>query len=87
MGRRAHQRTASIADFAVTVLGLAGFLGFLAAARISDANAPPFDLLALAWFFSFGTIKLSLPWLLTRWRAANRNENSSKVRLNSPPQD
>ena len=87
MGRRAQQRTASIADLAVTVLGLAGFLGFLAAARMSDTNAPPFDLFALAWFFSFGAIKLSLPWLLTRWRTASRNENSSKVRLDTPVQD
>jgi hypothetical protein len=84
MGRRARQRTASIADLAVTLLGLGGFLSFLAAARMSNANAPPFDLFAMLWFFSFGGIKLSLPWLLTRWRAANRNANSSKVRLNLP---
>ncbi len=53
-----------MADSAVTMLGVVGFLGLLAAARLSDANAPPFDVFALVWFFIFGAIKLFLPWLL-----------------------
>jgi hypothetical protein len=72
MGRRAKVQQALAADVAVTILGIAGFLGFLLVARMDDANASPFDVLAFAWFFTFGAIKLCLPWLL-RKRAAVRS--------------
>jgi hypothetical protein len=71
MGRRARARPAAMADLAVTVLGVAGFLGFLLAARMDDAIASPFDVFAFVWFFTFGGIKLCLPWLLSK-RAATR---------------
>jgi hypothetical protein len=48
----------------VTVLGVAGLLGFLMAGRMDDPNASPIDIFAFVWFFTFGGIKLSLPWLL-----------------------
>jgi hypothetical protein len=72
MGRRARARTAAMADLAVTVLGIAGFLGFLLTGRMDDANASPFDVFAFVWFFTFGGIKLCLPWLLSRRDAAKR---------------
>jgi len=72
MGRRTRERTSAMADLAVTVLGVAGFLGFLLAARMDDANASPFDVFAFAWFFIFGGIKACLPWLLLR-RSASRH--------------
>jgi hypothetical protein len=61
-----------MADFAVTVLGVAGFLGFLLAGRMDDANASPFDVFAFVWFFTFGGIKFCLPSLLAR-RARKRD--------------
>jgi hypothetical protein len=70
MGRRARARTASIADWAVTLLGVAGVLGFVLAARIDDENALSYDVFAFIWFFTFGCIKLSLPRLLSKWNAA-----------------
>ena len=73
MGRRARARTAAMADFAVTVLGVAGFLGFLLAGRMDDANASPFDVFAFVWFFAFGGIKFCLPWLLSKRSAARRD--------------
>jgi hypothetical protein len=66
MGRRSRMRAASMAELAVTVLGVAGLLGFLMAGRMDDANASPFDIFAFVWFFTFAGIKLSLPWLLKR---------------------
>ena len=53
MGKRARSRSAIAADLAVTVMGVGGFLGFLVAARMDDANASPFDAMAYAWFFGF----------------------------------
>jgi hypothetical protein len=82
MGRRARARTAATADLAVTVLGAAGFLGFLLAARMNDANASPFDAVAFTWFFTFGVIKLCLPWLLSKRAAAKRI--SSRWAVGSP---
>jgi hypothetical protein len=73
MGRRARERTAATVELAVTVLGVAGFLGFLLAARMDDANASPFDVVAFAWFFTFGGIKACLPWLLSERAAAKRD--------------
>ncbi len=35
-----------MADLTVTVLGVAGFLGFLMVGRMDDANASPFDIFA-----------------------------------------
>jgi hypothetical protein len=71
-GRRSRMRAASGADLVVTVLGVAGLLGFLMAGRMDDANASPYDIFAFVWFFTFGGIKLSLPWLLKR-AAARRS--------------
>jgi len=65
-------RAASMAELAVTVLGVAGLLGFLMAGRMDDANASPFDIFAFIWFFTFAGIKLSLPWLVKR-AAARRS--------------
>jgi len=62
MGRRTRELTETMANLAVTVLGVAGFLGFLVAARMDDANSSPFDVFAFAWFFIFGAIKACLPW-------------------------
>jgi hypothetical protein len=61
MGKRARSRTALTADLTVTVLGVVGFLGFLVAARMDDANSSPFDAMAYIWFFAFGGIKFCLP--------------------------
>lgn len=72
MGRRARSRTVLNADLVVTVLGVAGFLGFLWAARMDDANASPFDVFAFAWFFTFCAIKACLPWFLSTRFAARR---------------
>jgi predicted MFS family arabinose efflux permease len=72
MGRRTRERTEAMANLAVTVLGVAGFLGFLVAARMDDANSSPFDVLAFAWFFIFGAIKACLPWLLSKRSASRR---------------
>ena len=73
MGRRARMREAVTADVAVTVLGVVGFLGFLVTARMDDVNASSFDLLAFAWLFTFGAIKLCLPRLLSKRTPAKRN--------------
>ena len=72
MGRRARTRNTATVDLTVTVLGVAGFLGFLLAARMDDANASPFDVFAFVWFFAFGGIKVCLPWLLSKRAAARR---------------
>jgi hypothetical protein len=72
MGRRAKSRTALNADLVVTVLGVAGFLGFLCAARMDDADASPHDVFAFAWFFAFCAIKACLPWFLSKRVAARR---------------
>jgi hypothetical protein len=73
MGKRARSGTALFMDSVVTVLGVAGFLGFLAAARMDDANASPFDAMAYAWFFGFLVLKMCLPWFRSR-RAPSRRE-------------
>jgi hypothetical protein len=73
MGKRARSRTALFMDSVVTVLGVAGFLGFLAAARMDDANASPFDAMAYAWFFGFLVLKTCLPWFRSH-RAPSRRE-------------
>jgi hypothetical protein len=73
MGRRTRER--AMADLAVTVLGVAGLLSFLLAARMDDANASPFDVIAFAWFFIFGAIKACLPWLMSK-RSASRPASS-----------
>jgi hypothetical protein len=78
MGRRSRMRRASEADLAVTVLGVAGLLGFLMAGRMDDVNASPFDIFAFVWFFTFAAIKLSLPWLLKR-AAARRSAERREV--------
>jgi hypothetical protein len=51
-------------DLAVTLLGIVGFLGFLAAARMNDSF--PFDIVAMVWFATFGAIKVSLLLLLEK---------------------
>ena len=79
-------RAASGADLAVTMLGVAGLLGFLMAGRMDDANASPFDIFAFVWFFTFGGIKLSLPWLLKR-AAARRSVPTANLRLSARPKD
>jgi hypothetical protein len=72
MGRRTRERTRAIADLAVTVLGVAGFLGFLLAARMDGANASPFDVFAFIWFFIFGVIKACLSGILSKRSAPRR---------------
>jgi hypothetical protein len=66
MGRRTNLRKAETADLCVTLLGVVGFLGFLAAARMNEAGSAPFDVIALVWFATFGAIKIGLPWLLAK---------------------
>jgi hypothetical protein len=51
-------------DLAVTLLGIVGFLGFLAAARMNDSF--PFDVVVMVWFATFGAIKVGLPLLLEK---------------------
>jgi hypothetical protein len=80
MGRRTRERTRAIADLAVTVLGVAGFLGFLLAARMDDANASPFDVFAFAWFFIFGVIKACLTGILSKRSASRRASGAWPVR-------
>jgi hypothetical protein len=81
MRRGSRQFTAPAADLAVTILGVGGLLGFLLAGRMDGgANASPFDVFAFVWFFTFGGIKLSVPWLSKRAaarRAADRREERS----------
>src|SRR5262249_31407044 len=77
MGRRTRAQKSVAADLAVTLLGVGGFLGFLIAARMDDANASPFDLMAFAWFFAFGAIKLCLPGLLAKRTATKRKRKLS----------
>jgi hypothetical protein len=72
MGRRTRERARAMATLAVTVLGVAGFLGFLLAARMDDAHASPFDVFAFAWFFIFLAIKACLPWLLSKRPTSRR---------------
>jgi predicted MFS family arabinose efflux permease len=71
MGYRARMRKTVAADLAVTVLGVAGFLGFLLAGRMDNAHASPFDAFGFVWFFAFALIKLCLPWLLSKRRATH----------------
>jgi hypothetical protein len=73
------------ADLAVTVLGVAGFLGFLEVARMDDANASPFDVFAFLWFFVFCVIKAFLPWLLSKRRVSRRTSGDWPV--SSPLKD
>jgi hypothetical protein len=84
MGRRVRERRSATAHLAVTLLGITGFLGFLMAARMDDANASPFDVIAFSWFFAFGTIKLCLPWcwqggLSAAPRPARRSDPPSRT--------
>ena len=73
MGRRTKTRQPETIDVGVTLLGIVGFLGFLAAARMNEADGAPFDTLALVWFAVFGAIKIDLPRLLAnRDRSARR---------------
>ena len=72
MGRRARKQFALDAELAVTVLGVAGFLGFLVAARMDNASSSPFDYMAYAWLFAFGAIKFCLPLMLSKRAAAKR---------------
>src|SRR6202008_126165 len=64
MGRRTKMHKVETIDLAVTLLGVVGFLGFLAAARMS--NSFPFDVAAMVWFATFGAIKVALPLLLEK---------------------
>jgi predicted MFS family arabinose efflux permease len=73
MGNRARSQAAALADSMLTVLGVAGFLGFLVTARMDDANASPFDAMAYAWFFVFLVLKMCLPWFRSR-RAPKRTQ-------------
>jgi hypothetical protein len=63
----------------VTVLGVAGFLGFLLVGRMDDAKASPFDVFAFVWFFTFSGIKFCLPWLLSKRAAAKRSSEPRSV--------
>ena len=65
-------------DLAVTVLGLAGFLGFLAAARLNDSF--PFDVAALVWFAGFGAVKAGLPLLLQKREDAEHRRAERRTR-------
>ena len=80
MGRRtrgrARRRAALAADLAVTVLGVAGLLGFLVAARMDESQSFALGVLAFVWFFSFAALKLGLPWFLAR-RAARASAGRS----------
>jgi hypothetical protein len=76
MGKRARSRTALLMDTVVTVLGVFGFLGFLVAARMDDANASPFDAMAYAWFFAFLVLKICLPWFRSRRVTSTRKRNA-----------
>jgi hypothetical protein len=64
MGRRTKMHKAETIDLAVTLLGIVGFLGFLAAARMNDSF--PFDVVVMVWFATFGAIKVGLPLLLEK---------------------
>ena len=79
MRRRASERASRNTNLAVTVLGVAGFLGFLLVARMDDAKASPFDVIAFVWFFAFGAVKVCLPWLLARRAAAKRSHERSEL--------
>jgi hypothetical protein len=83
MGRSSRIWTASTAELVVTILGVAGLLGFLMVGRMDDANASPFDIFGFVWFFTFGGIKLSLPWLLGR-AAARRSVATADLRPSAP---
>jgi hypothetical protein len=74
-------RTALAADLAVTVAGVVGFLGFLFAARMDDTGAWPFDVLAIAWPFTFGALKLGLPWLLSKRALVKRRMPARSARI------
>ena len=54
------------ADLTVTVLGVVGMMGYFMAGRLDDLQSSPFDVFAFVWFFTFGSIKASLPLLLPR---------------------
>jgi predicted MFS family arabinose efflux permease len=79
MGKRS--RSAMAADLAVTVMGVGGFLGFLVAARMDDANTSPFDVMAYAWFFGFLVLKLCLPWFRSKRIASKRKRSSDSAPL------
>ena len=63
-GTSTKERAASTVDLCVTLLGVVGFLGFLAAARMSGEDSLPFDLIAVLWFVTFCAVKIGLPRLL-----------------------
>jgi hypothetical protein len=86
MERRSRIWTASTAELVVSVLGVAGLLGFLMAGRMDDANESPFDIFAFVWFFTFGGIKLSLPWLLDR-AAARHSVPTADLRPSARPKN
>jgi hypothetical protein len=81
MGKRARSRSAIAADLAVTVMGVGGFLGFLVAARMDDANASPFDGMAYAWLFGFLMLKLCLPWFRSKRIASKRRRTADPAPL------
>jgi hypothetical protein len=81
MGKRARSRSAMAADLAVTEMGVGGFLGFLVAARMDDANTSPFDIMAYAWFFGFLVLKLCLPWFGSKRIASKRKRSSDSASL------
>jgi hypothetical protein len=60
-------------DFAVTLSGVAGVLGFIVAARVDDANALTYDVFAFVWLFIFGGLKLCLPRLSSERTLARRH--------------
>ncbi len=66
MKRKTTLRRTETADLCVTLLGVVGFLGFLAAARMNAVDSSPFDVIALVWFAAFGAIKICLPRLLAK---------------------
>jgi hypothetical protein len=65
-------------DLAVTLLGVVGFLGFLAAARMNDSF--PFDVVAMVWFATFGAVKVGLPLLLEKREGYQHRRTERGVR-------
>jgi uncharacterized membrane protein YfcA len=66
-------------DFGITLIGVVGFLGLLAAARLASSDESQLGSIAFIWFFGFAGLKFALPWILSRRRKARRQKLRSAL--------
>jgi hypothetical protein len=67
-------------DFGVTLIGVGGSLGFLAAARLSPSDESQLGTISVLWLVGFACLKFVLPSVLSKRTKPRRQKLRSAVR-------